>query len=70
MALEGDNRAWESRIGMDVTGQEAVFRTALAAGMEDTGDPVVAPVVEYCWRFEGFARQDSAPEVLCWEPGC
>lgn len=45
---------------VDATGQEAVSHTALAAGMEDAGDPGVGLVVEYYWHSEEVALQDSA----------
>jgi hypothetical protein len=65
-----DNRAWESHIVVDVTVQETVSRTALAVDMEAEGDPVVVPAVEYCWRYEGVALQDSEAVTWCWGLGC
>lgn len=66
MAPGDDNRAWERHIAVDVTGQEAVPRMALAADMEGKGDRVVAPVVDYWWNSEGFALQDSATVTRLW----
>lgn len=65
-----DSTAWVSHTAVAVTGQKAVPRMAHAADMEGEGDRVVAPAVEYWWKFEGFALQDSAPAMQCWELGC
>jgi hypothetical protein len=61
-----DNRAWESHTVVDVTGQEAVSRMALAADMEVERDPVVVLAAEDCWNSEGFVLQDSGAVMWCW----
>lgn len=66
MAPGDDNRAWESHIVGDVTGQETVFRTALAVDMEVEADPAVVPAVGYCWNSEAVALRDSGALMRCW----
>lgn len=70
MALGDDNRAWESRIVVDATGQQAVSHTTLAADMEDKRGLAVAPAVGCCWRSEAVALQDSAPVMRRWGSEC
>lgn len=69
VAPADDSTAWVSRTAVAATGQKSASRMALVADTEGKGDRVVA-LVEYWWKFEGFALQDSAPVMPCWVLGC